>query len=537
MTEREPVPVHTDVRSWLSRLAQFAIPMCFVMVCAGRPSDYAGRTIRSVQYVPPDVLAPTDLERVKVLKTGNTLRNDDVAEAIDRLFATGLFDDISVDAQASGDGVDLRVVTRPAKFISGFSVTGSVSQPPNRGELSSAFQIQLGAPFREEDIASAVDRVKELLQSNGLYEAQVTPQVEPGATTEQVFVGFHVKTGKRAKYEAPVIHGETKLSDGVILHATGWRIPLVHWWRQVTDSRTRAGLQGIQARYQKDHRLTNRVELEKLEYDAERRRVQSTVDVEPGPKINVKAVEAKVSSRVLKRYVPVYEERAVDNDLLVEGARNLREYFQSRGYYDVDVVFRTQPAIHDEQTIEYVISLGSRFRLTKLSITGNRYFREEDIRERMFMTPATFLSRRGRYSEAFRKKDEENISNLYRANGFHAVKVRSGVDRDKNGESDRVTVTVNIEEGPQWLVESVSLEGIPDDARRKSFEERLASAPGQPFSEVNVAADRAAILTWYFSNGYSRADLRASWQPGSSPTRARITFAVTEGEVRWYDSG
>ena len=119
MTEREPVPVHTDVRSWLSRLAQFAIPMCFVMVCAGRPSDYAGRTIRSVQYVPPDVLAPTDLERVKVLKTGNTLRNDDVAEAIDRLFATGLFDDISVDAQASGDGVDLRVVTRPAKFISG----------------------------------------------------------------------------------------------------------------------------------------------------------------------------------------------------------------------------------------------------------------------------------------------------------------------------------------------------------------------------------------------------------------------------------
>ena len=42
----------------------------------------------------------------------------------------------------------------------------------------------------------------------------------------------------------------------------------------------------------------------------------------------VKAVEAKVSNRTLKKYVPVFEERRVDRDLLVEGARNLRDYFQ-----------------------------------------------------------------------------------------------------------------------------------------------------------------------------------------------------------------
>src|SRR6185437_724530 len=131
-----------------------------------------------------------------------------------------------------------------------------------------------------------------------------------------------------------------------------------------------------------------------------------------------------------KRYVPIFQEHTVDNDLLVEGARNLRDYFQSRGYYDVDVTFRTQPVVNDEETIEYVISLGSRFRLVRLNIAGNHYFQEDDLRERMFMTPATFLSRRGRYSEAFRKKDEENISNLYRANGFHDVKVTSVEDRN-----------------------------------------------------------------------------------------------------------
>lgn len=514
-------------------LVRFITLISFVVMCSAQAPEYMGRIIRSIEYSPADVLYPKDLERVKVLKTGAPLRAEDVAEAIDRLFATGVFDDIRVEAEPSGPGVAVRFIAEPSKFIDGISITGKISEPPNRGELTSASQIQLGARFRQEDVSSAVDRIKGLFQSNGLYQAQLTPSVESGGMAEQVFVTFHVQPGKRAKYCTPVIHGETKLSDSAILRATGWRLPLIHWWRQVTDARTRAGVQGILGKYQKDHRLTTRLELEKLDYDAERHRVCPVISVTPGPKINVKAIEAKVSSRVMKRYVPVFQEEAVDNDLLVEGARNLRDYFQSRGYYDVDVAFRTQPVVNDEQTIEYVISLGNRFKLTRLTIAGSRYFREEDIRERMFMMPATFLSRRGRYSEAFRKKDEENIGNLYRANGFHDVKITSRVDRNEKGDAQRVGVTVNIQEGAQWIVDGVTLQGVSDEGRRKMFEERLASLAGQPFSEVSMAADRATILTWYFAHGYSRADLTASWEPAGTPNTARITYAITEGEVRY----
>src|SRR5262249_15051417 len=150
---------------------------------------------------------------------------------------------------------------------------------------------------------------------------------------------------------------------------------------------------------------------------------------------------------------------------------------------------------------------------SSLKVEGNRYFDEEAVRERMFMTPGGFLFSRGRYSEAFRKKDEENIGNLYRANGFRDVKITSVADRDVKGASNRVAVTVKTEEGPQWLVENVTIEGVSDEARRETFESRMASIPGQPFSEVNMAADRASILTWYFSNGYPKAELRASWAP------------------------
>jgi outer membrane protein assembly complex protein YaeT len=501
----------------------------FAGFCPAQVESLSGRPIRSVTYLPEAVLHSEDLARVEVLKAGKVLRAEDVAEAIDRLFATGLFEDIAVEAEASGDGVAIRIRTEPARFISGFTVAGSLSQPPNRGEVTSSSQLQLGALFRQEDVDAAVKRINGLFDENGLYEAEVRGEVESASTAEQVFVTFHVKKGKRAKYETPVIHGETGLSEGAILRATGWRIPLIHWWRHVTAERTQNGIQGIRQKYQSSDRLTTKVELDELRYDSERRRVRPTVTITPGPKIKVKAVEAKVSQRVLKRYVPVFQERAVDNDLLVEGARNVRDYFQSRGYYDVDVTFRTQPVVNDEQEIQYVISLGTRFRLVKISIAGNKYFDEETIRERMFMSPGSLLSRRGRYSEAFRKKDEENVSNLYRSNGFRDVKVTSVATRGERGDPSKVSVVLNIDEGPQWIVESVAIEGIADEERRKAFGERLACMPGQPFSESNMAADRASILTWYFSNGYPRAELRAGWQKSETPNRARVVYSVTVG--------
>jgi outer membrane protein assembly complex protein YaeT len=498
------------------------------LVLAQTP-DLTGRKIVDIRYVPDGILHPGDLERAQPLKKGEALAAADVADAIDRLFATGRFEDIAVEAEPAADGVVVRFVTTPTQFWGGVSVEGRSKAPPNRGEVASTSGIQLGIAVQPQDVEEAVARIHRLFTANGLYEAQVMPEVSPPGEAQQVFVTFRTRAGKRAKYEMPVIKGETKLAEGTIVRATGWRIPIIHRWRKVTDARTRRGVQGILGQYQKRDRLTARVELENLEYDAQRRRVKPNLNVTAGPRIDVRAVETKVSGRVLRRYVPVYQEQAVDNDLLVEGARNLRDYFQSRGYYDVDIDFRLRPETDDEQVVEYVIARGAKYKLKNVAIAGNNYFREEDLRERMFMTPATLLMRSGRYSEAFRSKDEENIENLYKANGFRNVDATSTVDRDYDGKPGEVGVTVHVNEGPQWIVDSVTINGVVD-GDRTAFESNLASQPGQPFSEVNMAADRSFILTWYYSNGFPKADMTVAWKLADEPNRTHIVYTITEGE-------
>jgi outer membrane protein assembly complex protein YaeT len=515
-------------------LAVAVLALTWAMNSAAQIAQFEGQKIADIQYSPAQILDPADLDIVQLLHKGDTLHALDVGDTIDAMFATGRFADVVVEAEkAPAGGVIVRFVVTPQLFVGGSAVEGKIANPPNGAELLSGSQLVLGTPFRDEDVQRSVDRMTRLFRSNGLFDATVEPKIEraPAGTdadVQQVFVTFQVKAGKRAKYGMPVIEGAGPLSDDTVLKATGWRYPLIHWWKKVTSQRTRSGVQGVQARYQKDDRLLSKVELQDTAYDAEHRKAIPHLNITAGPKVKVEAVESKIPNRVLKRYVPVFSEHGVDTDLLVEGRRNLHDYLQSQGYYDADVDFRVQPPVNDLETIQYVISQGQRYRMVHLEIKGNKYFDMDTIRERMFIAPKAFNLRRGRYSDAFRRRDEASISDIYQANGFRDVKVVTQVDRNYQGHQGDVAVTVNITEGSQWVVDGLTVNG-PLEPNRSQVLPLMSSVPGQPFSDVSMAADRSAVLTWYYSHGYPSATFRAQWKESATPHHVDVTYAILEG--------
>jgi len=506
--------------------------LLFLIPAYAQTAQFENQTIADIQFSPVQPLDPADLARALPFQKGSLLHADDVASAIDNLFASGRFEDIVVEAERSGDGVNLHFVTQLTSYFGGLTVVGQIPNPPNKTQIASITELTLGAAFRDEDLTRAQQAIQELLKKNGMYASSVTLAVTRDDSAQQVFLTVRIAGKKRARYERPAIQGGSILPAKTILKATGWRFPIVHWWRQVTERRTNTGVQGVLAAYEKKDRLKASVNLQKLDYNPQTGKVRPTLDIDPGPRVKVTAVETKVSKRVLKRYVPVFEEHEVYNDLLVEGRRNLIDYFQAQGYYDVDVVFRDQPPKDDLETITYAISRGQRYKLVKVSLAGNHYFTGGTIRERMYMQAASFTMRRGRYSEAFQRKDEGSIADLYRSNGFRDVKVNCTLNHNYGGKTGEIGVSVNIDEGPQWMVDHLTLEGIKQvDSKR--ITSQLASIAGQPFSDVNLASDRVAILTYYYENGFPSATFKATWTPGSRPHRVNVTYAVKEGDRQY----
>ena len=376
---------------------------------------------------------------------------------------------------------------------------------------------------------TAQGNISRLLTSNGFYDAIVTPEIEYSDIAEQVNINFVVTSGKRAQFAPPVFTGNLELKESRLIRASRWKKLFRNRWQPITQARVRQGLEGMRGRFEKSDRLLATVQLQSLDYVKDTRRATPHLQVEAGPKVVINTIGAKVKRKELKDNIPIYLEHTIDNDLLEEGRRNLREEFQSKGYFEAEVEFKANRPVNGKEEIDYLINPGERHRFVHLEIEGNKYFTTETIRERMFLLPKSFQYRRGRYSEVFTRRDEQTLTNLYKSNGFRDVAVTAETVDDYQGVKGDIGVTLKIVEGMQYIVGGLKVEGS-NRLSLASILPTLSSAEDQPFSEFNIASDRDTVLNYYFENGFPNANFEYSTTPGSKPNLVNLAFRVTEGE-------
>jgi len=500
----------------------------------GQYQKYEGKEIVNIQFSPAEQpVEAMELFDLLPVKRGQAFHIAQVRAAIDRLFATGRYSDIQVDAEPYLNGVILRFITTNRWFIGNVHAAGMISNPPNSGQLENASDLDLGEPYTDAKLQQSIANQRRLLQDNGLFRASIEPKLSYDSRYQQVNVRFNLDTGTRAHLTTPVLRGDLKVDADKIVAATKWRRWLLNSWKPMTQPRMRSGLDGVRNLYQKENRLEAKISLDSVQYDPETTSALPTLTIDAGPRIQVNTIGAKVSQKALRQYIPIYEEHAVDDDLLTEGARNLRDYFQRNGYFESQIEFKEQRVINDRATIDYLINRGPRHKLVRIDITGNHFFDTPALRERMFLQKASLLQfRHGRYSESFLSQDEQSIANLYRSNGFLDVRVTHQVIDDYMGKPLDIGVFIKIEEGAQSFVNSLQVDGIARLDRNKTLA-GLSSAAGQPFSEYNVAVDRDTILARYFEGGFANATFEWSSQPSGQPNRYDLRYVIHEGKQQF----
>ena len=497
------------------------------------PAEYEGKAVVRVRFEPAtQPLASADLTRLVALGEGTPLHLADVRAAIKRLYGTGNYSNIEVDTEPTPGGLNLVFRTTTQWFVGPVEVTGKIHSPPSTAQIASATRLDLGAPFSEGDVDAAVDNLRTLLERNGLYRGSITPNVVRDPEHQQVSITFQVNSGKRARFTLPNVTGDTKLPPADLARAAKYKEIFFFPWKPVTQTATQAGLQNIRNQYEKQNRLTASVTLERTDYLSAENRVRPTIWADGGPKIEIHAEGAKVSKGTLQRYVPVFDEATINQDLLVAGARNLRDYFQNRGYFGVQVDLASPVVSADLESITYTVALGYPHRVVRLDVKGNAYFTTAEIRQHMFLQSKGFIRlRHGRYSQSFATRDEQAIQALYRDVGFRDCQVVTSVVDDYQGKEGDVAITVEIKEGSQYVVANLAVNGITLKDKEVILA-ALSSAPGQPFSETAVALDRDYILEHYQSAGYPNAAFDYQAKP-AGPYRFNLQYNVTEGTAQF----
>ena len=495
------------------------------------PSDYEGKPVLKIEFRPAEQpLSAARLNEILPVKLDAPLRLAEVRSAIEQLYATGRYAGIAVEAEPLEGGVLLRFITAPEYFVGGVSAEG-VPEPPYKGVLANTTRLELGAPLADNDLKQATHNLQQVLRNNGFYEARIQPRLERDPKTGQVRIKFLIESGKRAKYTTPNVTGQPERPAREVAATTGWQ----GWlgWKSVTESRTQEGLDRVRRSYQKRDHLMAQLSLKEMNYDAETWRLTPTLLTQAGPKVKITTAGAKVPPGKLRRMVPVYQEQSVDRDLLVEGARNLKEYFEGQGYFAAKIDFENHSRQAGQETIEYTIRRGPRIQVAAVVIQGNRYFNTDTIRERLYLRPVSLLQfRHGRYSNELLRRDLAAIASLYRSNGFRDVEVTSRIQFPYQSKATSMAVFIQIREGPQWLVASLELTG-PAKEHEEAIRSLLQESEGQPFSDLNLAVDRDNVLDYYYDRGYPNAAFEWNFQPAQAPHKVNLKYAIQEGPRKY----
>ena len=167
------------------------------------------------------------------------------------------------------------------------------------------------------------------------------------------------------------IEGDTGIPPEQILQIT----KLKPGAKVKNENLTRA-LERLRKYYQKNQHLEAQVSLTNRDYHPDTNTLDYTFEVEQGSKVVITAEGAKIRNGEMKKLVPVYQENAVDDDLLNEGRRNLRNYMQTKGYFDATVEVERRPVPDEDQVdIVYKIDPGAAARTGGDQDRGQQVFR------------------------------------------------------------------------------------------------------------------------------------------------------------------
>jgi outer membrane protein assembly complex protein YaeT len=496
-------------------------------------TQFAGLTVRQITFDGVAAERLTSLRNHLPQTEGSPLSREAVASSLRQLFETGLFDSIEVLAQSSGEGVELIFRGVPRSFIGMVSVAGAKGATVNT-QLERAARLNTGTRFTEAKITEALAQMRQVLAQNGFNEPSISYKLAPHPAEQLTDIAFVVVSGPQARVGKVEVDGDPGINPEEFRRLAHLRSGAL-----VDHETVNRALAGLLKYYRGQKRLEAEIKLESQTYAP--RRMDYRFSANKGPVVKVVVEGVSLTEDRIKRLIPVFEEGTVDDDLLNEGNRRMRDYYQSLGYFDVKVDHTSSSPHPGEVLIAYNVQQGTRRRVERVSVTGNHYFDSGTLEELLSVHAANAVDHHGVYSQALLSADVSALEAVYQNNGFASVKVTPettlaepvpqptpAVPNAPKAPAP-LAVVYHIEEGQQQRVGAVHLDGNEHIETLKLLP-LLNTEAGQLLSPGYLANDRDALVTEYMGRGFEQAHVEVEEKP--EPNNAAlmdISFRITEG--------
>jgi len=506
-----------DMRFATASVAALAVLLAAPV--AADVTEYLGKPVASVTLESGG--RPTNDARMLGLietRVGQPLLSAAVRQSVAHLFSLGQFDDVRVRARIEGSAVALVYELVPLRTLDDLLFRGDRGPGIDRGRLTTLIAERFGRsprPVRAPEIAALVE---DDLKQVGYLRARVTPSQELDRGGTRSTLVLTLAAGERTRIGTVEVEGDPGMSIPDLLDdlqasrgAPFQRELLNARIDRYLDQRRSRGYLG--ARLSFSPRLVD-----------DDRTANLTFNVVQGPHVSVVFKGDPLPSDRHDELVPVTREGSADEDLLEDSSNRIEEYLRSQGYRDATAP-HTREERPGELLITFTVHKGPQYRVGRVDFSGNTSIPLTDLQQRLRIRPGQ------PFSDAAIEADRATVEDLYRRSGFAAVQAEATTESQPAvaGAVDvPVAIRIAVTENVRTTVASVRIEGSRSVAEA-DLRQGLSLQPGQPFSMIELGADRDALQLRLANLGFQSALVTTAAGVSADGTRADVVFTVREG--------
>ena len=489
---------------------------------------YEGQPVAAAELVGRP---PVDIEPYRSLvlqKAGEPYSSQKIRDTVTAMERMGHFSKVDVEVTPSASGLRVLLVLEPAFYIGAIAFPGAEATF-SYSRLLEVVNYPAQEPYDETRVKAAEPALVRYFSNNGYFAAQVRSETNLDVAHHVANLVFHVTLNQRAKLGKVEVAGPPPREAAKLkaaLHSWSARLKgaSLSSGKPYDADRIRAAADLLSKRLSSDNRLASQVRRQRPNYHPETNRADLSFQVTLGPTVEVRTSGAGVSKGQLRKLVPIYEENAVDQDLVQEGRRHLVSYLQKKGFFDVNVAAQVENE-PSQVSVIYTITKGNKHRVEDVEVSDHSYFTEAELSKQVMIKKASLLSR-GQFSDELVNRSVKNLTAFYQNAGFADAKVKAEII----DHEPKLYVTFKVVEAEQTLVDSFRIEGNKTQSIDILAPDGLRLKPGQPYSQALLKEDRNQILANYLNLGYATAKLQSTAVPRpDNPHRVAVTYVIDEG--------
>ncbi|HSI84884.1 MAG: outer membrane protein assembly factor BamA [Candidatus Methylacidiphilales bacterium] len=370
-------------------------PRKLVSSAAGMQSQGRGPIVKEieVEYAGPKVISKSLILANMRTTVGQPYSPGAVEEDIRNLYATGRFVNLRISDEPLADGVKVVVIVQPKALVKEIIVEGAslINEKRVRKEIKS----KIGDPLSEQQVVVDSDKIREMYQTKGFDQVQVSYKTDVNQEYGRAVVKFTINEGAKAYVSEVNFIGNKNIAAAELrkqlkTKRKDW-LSIVNKSGLYKDDQFKEDLKKLRDFYFSKGFIDMQIRDIKLDYPTGDKLVVTITIFEGIPyyvgKVGYEGNQVFTTEQIREKCV-LTDGKVYSPQNLAKDQKAIQDLYGKMGYVDAKVSPERLPNVESgKMDLVFVITEGPQSYLEKIIIQGNNRTKDKVLRRELALAP------------------------------------------------------------------------------------------------------------------------------------------------------